>query len=131
MTLHVVYDHKCAQCGAVYIPYDHAVPCPNCGVIEAHRFDYIPQATASLRYNFQTSGSYIPAAWWIGSLGDYCLHLLFHLFENFRKQAAQVDISEFASIFLSGLSWGDQRYLRQHVLGIALRVHEALGTYTP
>jgi len=125
MTLHVVYDHRCPQCSAFYIPFDQDVPCPNCGAVEAERFDYVPQAAASLRYNLETQGSYVPAAWWVGSLGDHLLHLLFSVFEQYRKQEA-VDFSEFASIYLSSLKWGDQPYLRQHVLDIALRVYDAL-----
>jgi|SRR6266850_4947743 hypothetical protein len=30
MSLHIHYDHRCVNCGAVYIPYDRDVPCPQC-----------------------------------------------------------------------------------------------------
>lgn len=34
MTMHVVYDHECPACEALYIPYDEDVPCPRCGIVE-------------------------------------------------------------------------------------------------
>jgi len=51
MTMHVIYDHECPQCGAYYIPYDHDVPCPKCGIVEENRFDYITEAALSMRFN--------------------------------------------------------------------------------
>jgi hypothetical protein len=124
MTLHVVYDHLCGGCGAFYIPYD-AVPCPRCGLVEQERFDYIPRAVESMRYNKQ-GGSYTPPAWWVGSLGDHVLRLLFGLFDAYLKEPQQGDFEAFLTDQLSGMQWGDQEYLRDHLRGIALRVHDEL-----
>jgi hypothetical protein len=95
VTLHVVYSHECSGCKAYYIPYDTEVPCPRCGLVEARRFDYIPQAAASMELNKEEGGSYTPPAWWIGSLGDHLLSLLFDLFDAYEAQRGQLAFEAF------------------------------------
>ena len=130
MTLHVVYTHQCGACQAYYIPYDD-VPCPRCGQKETERFDYIPQAVESMRYNLQTGGSYTPGAWWVGSLGDHILSLLFGLFDGYEEQKGAVGFEEYLVDRLLAMQWGDQDYLREHLHGIALRVREELEREQP
>lgn len=127
MTLHVVYSHECGGCGAFYIPFDKDVPCPRCGLVEAERFDYIPQAAASMRYNLESGGRYTPGAWWVGSLGDHILHLLFGLFDAYEAQRGQAEFEPFVTDRLARMDWGDQEYLRDHVRDIALCVRDHLG----
>jgi hypothetical protein len=124
MTLHVVYDHECEACGAIYVPYDDDVPCPKCGLVEEDRFDFIPEAVVSLRFN-KFHGSYRPPAWWVGSLGDHILNLLFGLLDTYEEEKPD-SFREFVASRLAKIDWGDQEYLQNHVLGIALRVHEEL-----
>ncbi len=131
MTLHIQYDHRCPSCAAFYIPYDADVPCPQCGLLEEERFDYIPQATASMMFNKQRYGSYIPPAWYKGSLGDHILYLLFRLFAWYEEKTPSTDFNEFASEALSNMQWGDQQYLRGHVQGIALRIHQNMQAKSP
>ncbi len=126
MTLHVVYDHACEHCGAFYIPYDREVPCPNCGAVEEERFDYIPQAVQSLRFNKRRGGTYMPPAWWVGSLGDHILRLLFSLFDAYESREANEGFAEFAASYLADMNWGDQGYLEKHVLAIAIRIQPEL-----
>jgi hypothetical protein len=126
MTLHVVYNHQCASCQAFYIPYD-GVPCPRCGVVVEERFDYIPEAAASMRFNKDSGGSYTPGAWWVGSLGDHILSLLFGLFDAYDAHEGDQSFEEFATEYLGRMQWGDQEYLRDHVRGIALRVRRHLN----
>ena len=125
MTLHVVYSYNCPQCDAHYIPYAADVVCPRCGSPSTETFDYIPQAAQSIAYNLGRYGTYIPPAWWVGSLGDHILHTLFPVFETFRLQT-MTDFSAFAATYLSGLNWGDQLYLRDHVITIAVLVHDEM-----
>jgi hypothetical protein len=127
MTMHVVYSHECSACKAYYIPYDSDVPCPKCGVVEAERFDYIPQAVASMQVNKRSGGSYTPGAWWVGSLGDHVLSVLFGLFDAYEAQHGRVAFEPFIDTTLDRMKWGDQDYLRVHIRGIALRVREGLG----
>ncbi len=122
MTLHIAYGHQCDGCGAYYIPYDQ-VPCPRCGLIEEERFDYIPQAIASLRFNKEGCGTYTPPAWWVGTLGDHILRLLFGVFDSFEGEADSRDFEEFLADRLAQMDWGDQPYLRDHVRDIAVRIH--------
>jgi hypothetical protein len=126
MTLHIPYNHQCAKCQAYYIPYEKNVPCPNCGFLEDERFDYIPQALASLKYNLETEGSYLPAGWWVGSLGDHILFILFKLFEQFKTQKEQADFATFAKDALEKIDWGSQTYLKKHIHSIALRIYEEI-----
>ena len=125
MTLHIMYNHKCPKCGAYYIPYDENVPCPNCGYMEKDRFDFIPRAVKSLKFNHEAYGSYIPFAWWISSLGDYIMDILFSLFQDFEDSGAE-DFSKFAREFLSKINWKDHKYMEEHIYNIAMRVYEEL-----
>lgn len=124
MTLHVVYDHECEACGAFYIPYDDDVPCPKCSLVEANRYDFIPEAVDSLKFN-KSQGSYRPPAWLVGSLGDHILNLLFGLLDTYEEEKPD-SFREFITSKLIQMDFGDQEYLRNHLLGIAMRVHEEL-----
>ena len=125
MTLHTHYNHQCSICDSRYIPYDKDVPCPQCGTIEEERFDFIPRACDSLCFNKKSYGSYLPPAWIAGSIGDHTLNLLFKLFYNYEHQKPP-DFKEFAIVWLSIVNWGDDQYLMDHVLGIAVRLHEEI-----
>lgn len=124
VTLHIKYNHQCPRCEAYYIPYDDDVPCPRCGLLEGERFDFIPQAVESMLFN-KAEGSYTPAAWWVGSLADHILRLLFPLFDAFDEEKPE-DFRAFATEWFDQMEWGDQQYLKNHVLGIAVRIHEVL-----
>ena len=124
MTLHVNYDHKCSECGALYIPYHAEIHCPKCGVIEEEYFDYIAKAAASLCFN-RREGSYTPAAWYVGSLGDHILGILFRLFDAF-EEASSADFGSFAVEYLARMDWGDQTYLQMHVYEISRELHNVL-----
>lgn len=127
MTMHVVYSHECPSCKAYYIPYDADVACPKCGLVEAERFDYIPQAAASMQVNKQHGGTYTPGAWWVGSLGDHILRLLFGLFDSYDEVKGEAGFEQYLDQRLAQMEWGDQEYMRAHLRGIALRVSEELG----
>lgn len=126
MPLHVVFDHQCAGCAADYIPYDQDVVCPQCGTLEAKRFDFIKAAAKSLRFNKSKDGTFLPPAWWATSLGDQLLGELFPLFE-----AADVDrpadFDAFARTWLEAQDWGHRPYLMPHVLGMARRLADELA----
>ncbi len=127
MTMHVVYSHECENCKAFYIPYDPDVPCPRCGQVEEERFDYIPQAAASMRVNQMSGGSYTPGAWWVGSLGDHILLLLFGVFDAYEAEPERPAFEQFLYQRLAQMQWGDQEYMRDHLRGIALSVRDGLG----
>jgi hypothetical protein len=127
VTMHVVYSHECPNCKAYYIPYDADVPCPRCGQLEEERFDYIPEAAASMQVNKMNGGSYTPGAWWVGSLGDHILMLLFGLFDAYEAQQGQAGFEQFLDQQFAQTQWGDQEYMRDHLRGIALRVRQELG----
>lgn len=128
MTLHIIYDHRCPKCGARYIPYDQDIPCPNCGIVEDERFDYIPKAVESMLFNLEKYGSYVPPSWVVESLGDHILDILFEIFDQFRRKKKQKDFATFVGKFLSKMKWKDQeedqRYLEKHVHEIAIRIHK-------
>lgn len=126
MPLHVVYDHQCPACSADYIPYDQDVPCPRCGALEDRRFDFIPQAAKSLRFNKQRDGTFLPPAWWSTSLGDQLLGQLFPLFEAGDVERP-ADFDAFAEAWLASMDWGHRPYLKDHVLGMARRLARELS----
>jgi len=89
MSYHVTYNHECPKCGAYYIPFDQAVPCPKCGEVESKRFDFIPEAATSANMNLIYGGRYVPVAWWVGSLGDHILTIIFGLLDEHREDTAR------------------------------------------
>jgi hypothetical protein len=127
MTLHVYYEHQCAGCQAFFIPYQPGVRCPKCGQAAAEVFDFVPQAASSLRFNLASYGSYLPPAWYVGSLGDHCLRLLFAAFEAYRTRADQAEgFADCLERKLTSMQWGEQTYMLGHVRDIALKVRAAL-----
>jgi hypothetical protein len=126
MTLHITYNHQCPECKALYIPYDYDVKCPNCGLLEKERFDYIPRAAASALYNLR-DGRYVPGAWWVGSYGDQVLLFVFMMLEQHRTNEDGTDFPHIARAFVDNVDWGDQEYAKEHVFAIACRVYEEIG----
>jgi hypothetical protein len=59
----------------------------------------------------------------VSSLADHILLVLFPVFEQFRKSDHK-DFNSFAANILSQNNWGDQKYLEEHIRGIAVRVNE-------
>lgn len=127
MTMHVTYSHECPTCKAYYIPYDADVACPRCGLVEAERFDFIPQAAASMRVNKQYGGAYTPGAWWVSGLADHILMLLFGLFDDYERAKGESGFEQYLDQRLAQMQWGDQEYMRTHLRGIALRLSAELG----
>ena len=129
MTLHISYDHQCRVCGADYIPYDEGVPCPRCGTVEQERLGFfISLAASSAGYNSRMYGSYGPAAWYIGSLADRILLLVFGVLEEHRMDPNGRAFTDVAKEMLEKMDWRAQPYLRDHVHAIAVRVYEQLNT---
>jgi rubredoxin len=126
MTLHIYSDHRCSQCEARYVPYDKAVPCPRCGLVEESRFDFVPRAVSSARINLREQGSYQPAAWAVSCYADHLMMLLFMILERHRKGVPRRPFDEVARECVETMDWGDQPYGKQHLYGMALRVHEEL-----
>lgn len=125
MTLHIHYNHQCAQCGAYYIPYGNDVPCPRCGIMEQERYNFIPQAVESAYYNLKSQHSYTPMAWYVGSLGDHILYLMFPILEQHRLSPTQ-SFNEVAWNMVQKMNFGEQEYLRDHLYSILILVYQQL-----
>src|SRR5438105_1327264 len=129
MSLHIHYDHRCVNCGAVYIPYDRDVPCPQCEGVEGDRFYvFIPQAVASAEYNLKNEGKYMPTAWFVGSLGDHILSLCFRVLDAHRTDPQQRSFERVLVERLARFDWGDQPYAERHLRGILRRVYGGLSS---
>ena len=129
MTLHINYNHQCPKCGAYYIPYkdgDKTIACPKCGHVGDEAFDFIPKAVNSVKFNLREYGSYTPLAWATMSLGDHILRILFGILEGYSKEVKGKNFEKYAKEYLSKMVWGNQEYLRDHILGIALIVKKEL-----
>jgi len=130
MTAHIVYNHQCPRCETFYVPYDDDVPCPRCGLVEKQRYDFISEAAESALDNLRTHGSYMPAAWWAGSLGDHILYLVFMALEEYQTGGGGELFAEAAFRVFHNMTWEDQPYLQYHVTNIAIRVHDELQAMT-
>jgi hypothetical protein len=101
--------------------------CPGCSQPAADSFDFLPQAVASLRFNLRQYGKYLPAAWYVGSLGDHVLQLLFVVFEGARTEGKTgADFEAYLDAKLAGMDWGPQDYLQAHIRDMALRLNALL-----
>jgi hypothetical protein len=126
-TSRIRYTHRCPACQAYYIPYDSDICCPRCGLLEEQRIDYVELVAAAARANLEAGGSYLPAGWWNGSLGDHILFILFRLLEHHRLIPAGQSFEHMTWATLERSNWDEQAYLREHIYGIALRVYDELN----
>jgi len=124
MSLHIGYDHQCPDCSASYIPYDSDVSCPKCGHMESERFDFVPEAIESMKYN-KLDGKYTPPAWLDGDISDHILLLLFWLFDAYEA-SDNINFELFASEWFPELDWQDQQYMCQYMVRLGCRIFEAL-----
>jgi len=126
MTVHDSYTHECPRCAAYYIPFDQDVPCPRCGVVEEERYDFIPTAVGSVKWNIEIDGSYVPGAWFVGGLGDHLLLIVFTIFERWNKQQERGFPAAVEEELSSRGDWGDQTYLKPHIALLARRIHDEI-----
>lgn len=125
MTIHISYRHQCEGCQTEYIPYNEAVPCPKCGLVEEERYDLIPRAAYSALYNLEKVESYIPLAWGIFTLGDQILSFIFRLLEQDRLNPGELPFSDRArDFFYKSVDWGEHPYLRDYFYEIAVKVYD-------
>jgi|GEM_PF-1368364 len=126
MSLHLSYNHQCPKCKAYYIPYNEEVPCPNCGLIEKERFNFIPQALDSIAHNLSRAGTFLGLSWSTLSLADHILLNIFQALEAFRQKEGKKDFATFIKEILSKADWGEHKYLEKHIYSILLRIYEEL-----
>ena len=127
MTLHIHYNHTCPKCDAYYIPYDDAVPCPRCGLIETERFDFVPEAARSALFNIQVYGSFVPSAWYVGSYGDHVLMLIFSILEQYRVNKKDTTFQTVVRAIADKMEFGDQEYAREYVVSLSARIFEEIS----
>ena len=128
LTIHTKHHHSCPDCEVEYLPYDDAVPCPNCGLVEPERFDFISRAVESAQFNTKQNGTYVPLVWSVLSHGDQVLSLLFRLLEHDRNNQSAQPFREVARSQLDSIDWHGQSYYKDYIYEIALRVHNELAT---
>lgn len=130
MTVHINYNHRCAECGAVYIPYGEEVRCPKCGLFEQGRFsDFVRQAAGSALYNFRTEGNYMPMAWACSSLADSLLMFLFQMFDGYVAHGNGKSFDKFAREFVRRSHFADTEYLRGYTGDLGCRVYEYMQSH--
>jgi hypothetical protein len=127
LTIHSNYHHTCPNCDVEYLPYNDAVPCPNCGLVEPERFDIISRAVSSVQYNLEQNGTYIPLVWTVLSHGDQVLSLIFRLLEHDRNERDEQPFQDWARERLREIDSQGQQYYRDYIFEIAVRVHDELA----
>ena len=129
MTLHIHYDHECPDCQALFIPMEPSLACPRCGQASGEGIDFIARAAASAMYNQSRWDSYLPAGWYIGSLGDHVLLLIFKAFESYEKFAEGEEFAPFVERWFRAMEWDDQQYLCEHVIDLTQRVRREIDEH--
>ena len=127
MSYHIDYNHACEKCGCRYIPFDTKEPCPKCGVVEAGRFDFIPEAAQLAHLNIQETGSYILALPEGGSLIDTVLVLLFQVLEHCRTEDSGRPFAEVSEEYLSKVDWAGQEYFPGHFQRMVILIRDELN----
>lgn len=126
MTLHIHYDHDCPECGVSYIPYDLDVPCPNCGRMEEERFEtFVDEAAESALFNFDTGGSFMPAAWMCFGLADEILMFIFELFTEYWEGDHDDLPEEFISRYIAKCEFEGCEYMRDYLAKLALKIMQS------
>jgi len=127
MSYHIDYNHACEKCGCQYIPFDKAEPCPECGVIEEERFDFIPEAAQSAHINLLEDGSYIPSCWATLSLADRFLMRLFQVLEHCRIDESGRPFDEVSEEYLRKVDWDGQNHFLGHFQRMACLIRDELN----
>ena len=87
MSYHLYYDHSCSGCNTDYIPYDHDVPCPSCGLVETERFaNFIPEVAFAVYDIVDMMGGYMPYAWASMNLSDVIMVHLFMVLDKYHRR---------------------------------------------
>ena len=123
MSIHMSYDHQCPTCQTNYIPYAVSIPCPTCGTIEKERFDFIPRAVESCRFNLMEGGSYEPACWFTCGFADEVLYYIFGILEEYRTIPKKKLFIVWADEVLTKKNVG---YLRDQVFDMTVRIYNEL-----
>ena len=83
--IRIPYEHICPVCDVPYIPYDEDICCPNCGLREAGRYNYVPLVSQALIYNYCNYGSFMPKPGSKpGTQGERVFFLIAEVFEKYR-----------------------------------------------
>ena len=119
--------HKCAGCGALYVPYDCDVPCPRCGTVEKQRCDFIAQAVRILLHNLEHHKTFLPDGWIAESFADYVLAILLQVFHAYTVAEPEESFYEFSRQMLEEhLDLDSDGYLLDHMHAMTLRMWEEL-----
>ena len=126
-SIQVNNTHRCAGCGTFYIPYDQDVPCPQCGLVEKQRCDFVPRAVHSLLYNLEHYQTFLPAGWVAQSFADYVLAILLQVFHAYTVSGEEKSFYEFSRETLEKyLDVHGRAYLLDHMHALAMRMSEEL-----
>lgn len=116
-------DFICEKCQKPYIPFKRDFTCPNCGNPTTDRIIYAPSVIKFLKCHKERFGQYVPDGWYTGSLIDHVNFLLFQVFDALEYTKPKKP-EEYIKDWLAKAEWGDQQYLKNHVIEIALAVYE-------
>ncbi len=126
MATHISYNFQCPRCGADYIPYDTAVPCPNCFKVEEQRFDFVTRAVNAALTNQARRGAYTPVTFVPKSFADQVLKVCLELLQTHSSTGGKTFDEVVVEWTYLPVDWGDQIYVRDFIAGAARRVYEEL-----
>jgi hypothetical protein len=126
-SIQVNITHKCAGCGALYVPYDLHVPCPRCGVVERQRCDFVSNAVRILLHNLEHHKTFLPDGWIAESFADYVLAVLLEIFHAYTASKTDKTFYEFSHEMLEDkVDLPRNTYLAGHMHTLAMRMYEEL-----
>jgi len=116
--------HKCKKCGAYFLPFEHNLPCPQCGTPSTEFYDFVSEAATGLQIHKRDYGHYSAAGFFVGGLPEHIFLQLCNAFDEIQDHS---DFPTALRRYLDGSDWGDQKYLSSHIYDIAVRVREKLA----
>ena len=82
MTTHIrAKKFTCPRCSVELIPFKRDFKCPNCGEPVGEFLDFVPRIFDAMDYHKENYGSFMPPAWYTGSLVDHVSQIIFKMFD--------------------------------------------------
>lgn len=127
MTYHIKNDTQCKNCLILFIPFEKNLKCPNCGTITDDYINFVSEMINAMQAHKYEYGNFHPGAWYINSITEHVQELLFQLFDTIEKNNIE-DKESYISKWLDDVDWQKDKYLKNHVKDIALKVLEVYKT---
>jgi hypothetical protein len=119
-------DIDCPSCGANYLPFEEAQPCPRCGTPSAEYFRFLDDVVAALRIHKSQYGTYCPPAYFVGGAAERNFLHVARWLDALEQDGGEINDAAIAAQ-LQEVEWGEYEYLRSYFQLLLDRVSRRLA----